>query len=100
MTVILGIVAFHADSAACLVVDGKLLGAVAEERLGERHKHDSARSANAIRGPLADADLKRQDVTHVAMAHDKRANYAAKMTYVASRPVKAAGEVIEHMRRN
>ena len=33
---------FHADSAACLVVDGKFHGAVAEERLGERQKHSSA----------------------------------------------------------
>ncbi len=32
MSVILGFNAFHADSAACLVVDGQLVGAVAEER--------------------------------------------------------------------
>lgn len=38
MTVILGINAFHADSAACLVVDGQLIGAVAEERLGPHIK--------------------------------------------------------------
>ena len=67
MTVILGFNAFHADSAACLVVDGKLLSAVAEERLGERHKHDSAFPANAIRRLLADADLRLRDVTHVAI---------------------------------
>ena len=100
MTVILGFNAFHADSAACLVVDGKLLGAVAEERLGERHKHSSAFPANAIRRLLADADLRLRDVTHLAMARDPRANYAAKMTYAASRPVKAAGAVFEHIRRN
>lgn len=39
MTVILGFNAFHADSAACLVVDGQRVGAVAEESLGERQKH-------------------------------------------------------------
>ncbi len=100
MTVIVGFNAFHADSAACLVVDGKLLSAVAEERLGERHKHDSAFPANAIRRLLADADLRLRDITHVAMARDPRANYAAKMTYAASRPVKAAGAVFEHMKRN
>jgi carbamoyltransferase len=99
MTAILGLTAFHADSAACLVVDGQLLGAVAEERLGERHKHSSAFPANAIRRLLVDADLRLRDVTHVAMARAPRANYAAKMTYVASRPVKAAGAVFEHMRR-
>jgi len=100
MTVILGFNAFHADSAACLVVDGKPLSAAAEERLGERHKRDSAFPANAIRRLLADPDLRLRDVTDVAMARDPRASYAAKMTYVALRPVKAAGAVFEHMRRN
>ncbi|MDB4303298.1 hypothetical protein N9934_00720 [Desulfosarcina sp.] len=100
MTVILGFNAFHADSAACLVVDGVLQGAVAEERLGERHKHSSAFPANAIRHLLADAGLTLRDVTHVAMARDPKANYAAKMAYVASRPMKAAGAVVEHLRRN
>jgi carbamoyltransferase len=100
MTVILGFNAFHADSAACLVVDGKLRGAVAEERLGERHKHSSTFPANAIRRLLADTGLRLRDVTHVAMARDPRANYAAKMTYVASHPVRATEAVFEHMRRN
>jgi len=100
MTVILGFNAFHADSAACLVVDGKLQGAVAEERLGERHKHSPAFPANAIRRLLADSGLSLRDVTHVAMARDPKANYAAKMAYVASRPLKAAGAVVEHFRRN
>jgi len=99
VTVILGINAFHADSAACLVVDGKLQGAVAEERLGERHKHSPAFPANAIRHLLSDAGLSLRDVTHVAMARDPKANVAAKMAYVASRPVKAAGAVVEHLRR-
>ncbi|UQN13137.1 carbamoyltransferase [Methylococcus capsulatus] len=100
MTVILGINAFHADSAACLVVDGILVGAVAEERLGARIKHSSAFPENAIRRLLADAGLTLRDVTHVAMARDPKANYAAKMAYVAQRPAKAVGAVIEHFRRN
>jgi len=100
MTVILGFNAFHADSAACLVVDGQLQGAVAEERLGERRKHDSAFPAQAIRRLLADAGLSLRDVTHVAMARDPKANYAAKMAYVASRPMKTAGAVVEHFRRS
>ncbi len=100
MTVILGFNAFHADSAACLVVDGVLLGAVAEERLGARVKHSSAFPENAIRRLLADAGLTLRDVTHVAMARAPKANYLAKMAYVAKRPMKAAGAVIEHFRRN
>jgi len=100
MKVILGFNAFHADSAACLVVDGMLHGAVAEERLGDRQKHSSAFPANAIRRLLADAGLSLRDVTHVAMARDPKANYAAKMAYVATRPIKAAGAMVEHFRRN
>jgi predicted NodU family carbamoyl transferase len=84
MTVILGFNAFHADSAACLVVDGQLVGAVAEERLGERQKHSPAFPANAIRRLLADAGLRLRDVTHVALARDPGANRAAKMAYVAA----------------
>ena len=100
MSVILGFNAFHADSAACLVVDGQLIGAVAEERLGPRIKHSSAFPEHAIRRLLADAGLTLRDVTHVAMARDPKANYAAKMAYVAQRPLKAAGAVVEHFRRN
>lgn len=100
MNVILGFNAFHADSAACLVVDGQLVGAVAEERLGERRKHSPAFPANAIRRLLADAGLRLRDVTHVALARDPQANRAAKMAYVAQHPLKAAGAVVEHLSRN
>ncbi len=100
MNVILGFNAFHADSAACLVVDGQLVGAVAEERLGERQKHSPAFPAHAIRRLLADAGLRLADVTHVALARDPKANQAAKIAYVAQHPLKAAGAVIEHLSRN
>ena len=100
MTAILGFNAFHADSAACLVVDGQLVGAVAEERLGDRQKHSPAFPANAIRHLLADAGLSLGDVTHVALARDPQSNRAAKLAYVARQPLKAAGAVLEHLRRN
>lgn len=99
MSVILGLNAFHPDSAACLVVDGKLLGAIAEERLGERSKHSSAFPANAIRHLLQDSGLRLRDVTHVAMARDTHANRHAKLLYVARSPLKAAGAVVEHFSR-
>jgi carbamoyltransferase len=100
MTVILGFNAFHADSAACVVVDGVLRGAVAEERLGERLKHSPNFPANAIRHLLADAGLRLRDVTHVALARDPKANVAAKMAYVARHPWRAAAAAAEHLRRN
>jgi len=39
MNLILGLNAFHPDSSACVLRDGKLAAAVAEERLGSRLKH-------------------------------------------------------------
>jgi carbamoyltransferase len=100
VSVILGFNAFHADSAACLVIDGKLVGAVAEERLGNRQKHSPAFPENAIRRLLTDAGLRLRDVTNVALARDSSANRAEKAAYVAKHPIKAAGAVVEHLRRS
>ena len=87
MNVILGINAFHADSAACLVVDGILIGAIAEERLGARLKHTSEFPANAIRRLLESAHLRLSDITHVAIARDANANLINKVNYVIKNPL-------------
>ena len=44
---ILGLSAFYHDSAACLVQDGRIVGAAQEERF-TRKKHDAAFPKNAI----------------------------------------------------
>ena len=88
------------NSAACLVIDGKLVGAVAEERLGDRIKHSSAFPENAIRWLLADAGLRLRDVTHVALPRNSAANRAAKIAYVARNPLTGAQAAIEHFRRS
>ncbi len=100
MTAILGFNAFHADSAACLVIDGKLVGAVAEERLGTREKHTSAFPANAIRWLLADNAMTLSDVTHVAIPRDTGANRLAKAAYVARNPIGGVSAAIEHFSRS
>jgi carbamoyltransferase len=99
MSVILGINAFHADSAACLLVDGKLVGAVAEERLGERFKHSPKFPEHAVRWLLADNGLRLRDVTQVALPRDTHANRAAKASYVARNPAVGIGAAVEHLRR-
>jgi carbamoyltransferase len=99
MTAILGLNAFHADSAACLVVDGKLVGAVAEERLGKREKHSPRFPENAVRWLLAHAGLRLRDITHVALPRDTGANRAAKIGYVARNPRKGAAAALEHFGR-
>ena len=53
MNLILGLNAFHPDSAACVLRDGKLVAAVAEERLGLRHKHVAGFPGRAIAEALA-----------------------------------------------
>lgn len=100
MTAILGLNAFHADSAACLVIDGKLVGAVAEERLGDRRKHTSSFPASAIRWLLADNGLKLKDISHIAISRDAAANRQAKVMWVARHPQKGISAALEHLRRS
>jgi carbamoyltransferase len=45
---IVGLNAFHPDSAACVLKDGELVAAVAEERLGPRRKHVAGFPARAL----------------------------------------------------
>jgi carbamoyltransferase len=61
---ILGISAFYHDSAAALVVDGRIIAAAQEERF-TRKKHDPNFPALAVRYCLAQAGLKAADVDHV-----------------------------------
>ena len=67
MSVILGFNAFHADSAACLVIDSHLVGTVVEVCLGERPMHSQPLPALAHRRLLADVGLRLRDVTHLAL---------------------------------
>ncbi|TVQ75232.1 MAG: carbamoyltransferase, partial [Phycisphaeraceae bacterium] len=99
MSVILGLNFFHADSSACVVVDGVLKSAIAEERLGERLKHDPRFPENAIRRALAESGVRLQDVTHLAIPRDAKANSSAKMKYVLTRPKRGVPAAIEHMGR-
>ncbi len=78
---ILGLNAFHADAAACLLRDGKVIAAVAEERLGLRRKHFAGFPTEAIKHVLAQAKIGIRDVDVVAVGHDPRANRGAKMGY-------------------
>ena len=47
MTFVLGISAFYHDSAAAIIVDGKIIAAAQEERF-TRKKHDASHPKNAI----------------------------------------------------
>jgi len=61
---ILGISAFYHDSAATILVDGKILAAAQEERF-TRIKHDSSYPTNAINFVLDYANLKLSEVDQI-----------------------------------
>ncbi len=64
MTAILGISAFYHDSAAALVVDGRIVAAAQEERF-TRIKHDHAFPTQAVAFCLREAGLTAAELDHV-----------------------------------
>ena len=64
MTSILGISAFYHDSAAALIVDGKIVSAAQEERFS-RKKHDSSYPFNAIEYILKESKLNINVIDHI-----------------------------------
>ena len=64
MKSILGISAFYHDSAATILVDGKIVAAAQEERFS-RKKHDSNYPYNAVEFVLKYANLKLSEVDQV-----------------------------------
>ncbi|HEY5040685.1 MAG TPA: carbamoyltransferase C-terminal domain-containing protein [Verrucomicrobiae bacterium] len=99
MNLILGLNAFHPDSSACVLQDGKLVAAVAEERLGARHKHVAGFPGRAIAEVLRMAGATIRDVDHVAIGNDSNANVPAKVRHVLKSPVKSARGVLTHFQR-
>lgn len=86
MTLILGINAYHGDSSACLVHDGKLVAAAEEERF-RRIKHWAGFPSESIKYCLDEAGIPLSAVQHVAINQDSRANRWRKLAYaLAKRP--------------
>jgi hypothetical protein len=87
MSVILGINAMHAGAAAALIVEGRPVIALAEERLN-RVKYYARFPGLAIQRCLAVAGLGWRDVDAVAVGRDASANRAQKLRYVVSHPTR------------
>jgi len=84
--IILGLNAFHGDSAAAITRDGKLVAAAEEERF-RRIKHWAGFPSQAIAYCLRESGLALSDIHHVAVNQDNRANLVRKLRYLAtSRP--------------
>lgn len=81
MTMILGVNAYHGDSAACLIVDGKLVAAAEEERF-RRVKHWAGFPSESIRYCLNSAKAVLSDLDYVAINQDTGANLWRKVAYM------------------
>ena len=64
MTSILGISAFYHDSAAALIIDGKIIAAAQEERFS-RKKHDARYPFHAVEYVLKESKLNLDQIDHI-----------------------------------
>src|SRR3989454_4313656 len=88
--IILGLNAYHADAAACLVIDGQLVAAAEEERFS-RTKHWAGLPTEAVRACLKQAGVSVPAIDHIAINRNPGANLLKKALYAfAKRPGFAA----------
>jgi carbamoyltransferase len=100
-TYILGLNTFHADSGAALLRDGELVAAVTEERLN-RVKHFAGFPARSIREVLDIAGIGIEEVDHIGINKDSKANLLAKLAFAVtnlSRITKMARQRLEYRAR-
>ena len=83
--IILGINAYHANSSAAIVVDGRLLAAVEEERLN-RVKYAAGLPARAIQYCLDQAGAKLSEVDHIAVPRNPWARLGTKLRFAMRMP--------------
>ena len=86
MTKILGISAFYHDSAAAIIIDGKIIAAAQEERFS-RKKHDPRYPYNAIEFVLDFAKINLSEVDHIVFFEKPFLKFERLLeTYVAMAP--------------
>ncbi|MDG1953012.1 MAG: carbamoyltransferase C-terminal domain-containing protein, partial [Gammaproteobacteria bacterium] len=94
---ILGINAYHGDASASLVLDGQLVAAVEEERFN-RIKHWAGFPAESIRWCLEQGGVKAENLDHVVISFNPRANFSKRVGFVLkNRPSLAA--ILDRLKR-
>ena len=87
MSVILGINAFHAGTSAAILIDGKPIVAIAEERLN-RKKYYAGFPRLAVLRCLEIAGVDFSDIDAVAVGRDSSANLQQKLGFAIRHPTK------------
>jgi carbamoyltransferase len=80
---ILGLNAYHGDSAACLVVDGKIVAAAEEERF-RRIKHWAGLPTNAIDYCLREGRVELGEINHIAINRQPGVHNFRRLGFVLS----------------
>jgi carbamoyltransferase len=97
MTTILGINAYHGDASASLLIDGRLVAAVEEERFN-RIKHWAGFPAESIRWCLEQGGVQAEKLDHVAISFDPQANIGKRLAFVVrNRPSLKA--IVDRLKR-
>ena len=78
--IILGVNTYHADSSACLIINGKLVAAIEEERLN-RIKHYAGFPSKAIKECLIIGNVVEKDITDIAFNTKPLSNIIPKGMY-------------------
>lgn len=77
---ILGVNAFHADAASCVVIDGDVVAAAEEERF-TRVKHESGFPSRSIAFCLDSAGISLNDIDYIAINSNPRSGYIHRLLY-------------------
>jgi carbamoyltransferase len=83
--IILGVNAYHANASAAIIVDGRLIAAVEEERLN-RIKYAAGLPSRAVQYCLQAAGVRLSDVDHVALPRDPWARLGTKLRFALRMP--------------
>jgi carbamoyltransferase len=85
---ILGINAFHADSSAALLKNGKIIQATEEERF-TRIKHWAGLPLKSIEYCLSAENISINDIDSICIGRDPKAKFLKKLKYIFSNPISA-----------
>ena len=96
MRAILGINANHADSSACIILNGEIVAAIEEERLN-RVKHYSGYPIKAIQECLDIAKIKSTELTDVAFNTKPYSNIIEKSLFFLKRVIFEKNQSIERI---
>ena len=78
--IILGINAYHPDSSACILIDGKIKFAIEEERI-KRIKHYSGLPLDSIKTCLKNTGIKFSEIDCIAINSKSYSNIIEKIKF-------------------